>query len=86
MCLIIPSSTILQDILSYYESVSTVAVAYFYFDFNDRDKQKLENLLRSLIKQLLMRGQIIPDSLQKLYNQSNQPGFSQRFRISCSFS
>ena len=29
-----------------------VAVAYFYFDFNDAEKQKSDNMIRSIVKQL----------------------------------
>jgi hypothetical protein len=52
------------------------AVTYFYFDFNDKEKQKHENLIRSLIIQLSVQNvdAKIPDVLQKLYavNQNGQ--------------
>lgn len=45
------SSTIIAQI---YETCifDEVAVAYFYFDFNDIEKQKSENMIRSIVKQL----------------------------------
>ena len=48
-------------------------VAYFYFDFNDSDKQTCNNLIRSLIKQLSMQNIGIPKSLKDLYT-SKQDG------------
>ena len=55
----------------------TVAVAYFYFDFNNSDKQTTEKLIRSLIVQLLAQCQQSSESLQSAYSRSqngqNQP-------------
>ena len=42
-------STILQDMLDQY---SNSAVLYFYFDFNDAEKQRHEKMIRSVICQL----------------------------------
>ena len=54
-----------------------VAVVYFYFDFNDLDKQRTENLIRSFIVQLSAQCLDLPKSLQLAYSQSqngqNQP-------------
>lgn len=47
-------SFILQDVLDSYRAKPNSAVLFFYFDFNDTDKQKHERLLRSLICQLSM--------------------------------
>jgi hypothetical protein len=42
-------------------------MAYFYFDFRDVDKQKLRNLLPSLLIQLSARSDLCCDILSQLY-------------------
>ena len=46
------SSTILQNVLDQCSEKSNSAVLFFYFDFNAREKQRNENMIRSLICQL----------------------------------
>ena len=46
------SSTILRDVLEQHHSEPNSAVLFFYFDFNDAEKQRHEKVLRSLICQL----------------------------------
>ena len=71
------SSTIIQDVISSYHSEQTMAVAYFYFDFSDPEKQRAEKLIRSLLVQLSAKCLYLPESLQSAYNRSqngqNQP-------------
>ena len=43
-------------------------MAYFYFDFTDVDKQKLSNLLSSLLIQLSARSDTCVDILSRLYS------------------
>ena len=43
-------------------------IAYFYFDFRDVDKQKLQNLLPSLLIQLSARSDPCCDTLSRLYS------------------
>ena len=43
-------------------------MAYFYFDFRDLDKQKLHNLLPSLLAQLSARSDPCHDILSQLYH------------------
>jgi hypothetical protein len=44
------------------------SLAYFYFDFRDVDKQKLSNVLPSLLIQLSARSDICCDKLSQLYS------------------
>jgi hypothetical protein len=44
------------------------SMAYFYFDFRDVDKQKLRNLLPSLLIQLSARSESSCDILSRLYS------------------
>ena len=60
----------IQDVVSHYQSEPTTAVVYFYFDFNDLDKQHTKNLISSLIVQLSAQSPHLPDSLQSAYSRS----------------
>ena len=46
----------------------SASMAYFYFDFRDVDKQKLSNLLPSLLIQLSSRSEPYCDILSRLYS------------------
>ncbi|MCJ1403803.1 hypothetical protein MMC11_007026 [Xylographa trunciseda] len=60
-------STIIQSIISHCQSDSALAVCFYYFDFNDIEKQKPENLVRSLIGQLPLQSGNSFASLDALY-------------------
>lgn len=57
------SSTIVLDLLEDAPS----STFYFYFDFNDSRKQYLDNLVRSIISQLMSTHQSIPEPLISLF-------------------
>jgi len=60
-------------------------MAYFYFDFRDVDKQKLQNLLPSLLIQLSALSDSCCDTLSRLYSSHNR-GFrkpNDRAMIEC---
>ena len=61
------SSSIIQDIMTLTDS-EKASMAYFYFDFRDVDKQKLQNLLPSLLIQLSARSDFRCDTLSCLYS------------------
>jgi ankyrin repeat domain-containing protein 50 len=44
-----------------------IALAYFYFDFNDPEKQKTSNLVSSLLAQLCNKLDDLPEQLKMLY-------------------
>ena len=48
----ISSSAAIEETLALRKTNQPPAVAFFYFDFSDHEKQKYDNLLRSLIVQL----------------------------------
>jgi len=62
--------------MSHCQADATFGVAYFYFDFNDREKQRHEGLVRSLITQLSTQSAKTPEALQALYSR-NQNGQQQ---------
>ncbi|KAH6667724.1 hypothetical protein B0J14DRAFT_170784 [Halenospora varia] len=63
-------STIIEHVKSLYESDSAVAIAYFYFDFNDTEKQRHEKYLRSLIEQFSVQSVKSMDALNILFARS----------------
>lgn len=60
------SSTILKDVFLHCDKNSGYVVAYFYFDFNDIQKQDTERMLRSLVVQFSQKSVDIPLSLNAL--------------------
>ena len=60
-------------------------MAYFYFDFRDVDKQKLSNLLPSLLMQLSARSDPCCDILSRLYSSCDRGGLkpSDRAMVEC---
>ncbi|KAL9038976.1 MAG: hypothetical protein Q9214_005064 [Letrouitia sp. 1 TL-2023] len=63
-------STIVHHLIDYCESKQDSKVGYFFFDFNDIEKQKSENLVRSLISQFLFKSPNVPEILSTLFSQS----------------
>jgi hypothetical protein len=61
------SSTIIEDIKALCET-SQASLAYFYFDFRSANKQRLRDLLPSLLTQLSARSTARCDILSKLYS------------------
>jgi hypothetical protein len=70
------SSTIIENLLKDHFQDSKANIAYFYFDFNDIQKQTVEGCLRSLLRHLSARG--LPAIVEALYKQAQerqtQPG------------
>ncbi|KAL9607615.1 MAG: hypothetical protein Q9167_007486 [Letrouitia subvulpina] len=63
-------STIVHNMIDYCASNQDSHVIYFFFDFNDVEKQKSENLIRSLITQFLFKSPDVPEFLNMLFSQS----------------
>src|SRR5437016_10885414 len=64
------SSTIIENILGNHTHNSKANVAYFYFDFNDIQKQNVEGCLRSLLRQLSARE--LPVVVEVLHKQAQE--------------
>lgn len=64
------SSTIIEAIFDHCSNNSSLAVLYFYFDFNDAEKQRPESTIRSLIIQLSLQCISVPQTLNSLYRTS----------------
>lgn len=61
------SSAVIQDLLQSCAGDPGKIIVYFYFDFNDAQKQKSEFMLRSLISQLSEHCVKIPAALESLF-------------------
>lgn len=73
------SSTVLEDVLSFAKDDPGKAVAYFYFDFNDREKQDSRLMVRSLVSQLSRQSIKLTLTLEILFSESEaqrQPSLS----------
>ncbi|KAI1663601.1 HET domain containing protein [Pyrenophora tritici-repentis] len=61
------SSTIIEHLLQHCHDDTSIVTAYFYFDFNDTQKQDPELMLRSLLCQFLQRSVVIPKGVDALF-------------------
>ncbi|KAH7359929.1 hypothetical protein BKA66DRAFT_562105 [Pyrenochaeta sp. MPI-SDFR-AT-0127] len=81
------SSAILQDVLQHCDESPGYVTAYFYFDFNDMEKQNAELMLRSLICQLARQAVDVPTSLDTLFssheNGKRQPSLDALLQVAC---
>lgn len=68
------SSTIINEVLQESRSKSDVAVAYFYFDFNDVEKQKPDRMIRSIITQLSRQSTRNLGELESLFSTCDNGG------------
>jgi hypothetical protein len=62
------SSTVIEHLLQHCHSDTRMVTAYFYFDFNDAQKQDPKLMLRSLLCQLVQRLVIIPKGVEALFS------------------
>lgn len=60
-------STVVEDIASRCHAGGGTILAYYYFDFNESEKQTYEGLLRSLITQLFGQCLEIPETMEALF-------------------
>jgi hypothetical protein len=58
------------------DDFATEAIAYIYFDYNDPKSFQPENIIRSLLKQLLFSWPIIPDGVEEHYDICSKKGKS----------
>ena len=65
------SSTIIEHLLQHCHDNASMVTAYFYFDFNDTQKQDPELMLRSLLTQLLQRLSTMPKGVDALFSACN---------------
>jgi hypothetical protein len=61
------SAASLHHILQHKESYPNRIVSYFYFDFNDAEKQSSRKAIRSLLFQFAQQGSDVVEKLERLY-------------------
>lgn len=61
------SAGIIENMQEYCNNDPTRALAFFFFDFNDVEKQDPTNMLKSLLSQLLIRCTRLPDAVRALH-------------------
>ena len=67
-------STVVEHVLHVCVTTSDIAVLYFFFDFNDTEKQQHESMMRSLLSQLSMHFLSVPPVLETLYTSCMEGG------------
>jgi hypothetical protein len=65
------SSTVVENVLQHCANEPGKVVAYFYFVFNDQEKQLSQLMVRSLISQLSQKCTTVPAILEKLFASCN---------------
>lgn len=74
------AATIIENIKDHCGLKPSTAVAFFYFDFADNEKQPCGNMIRSLITQLSTQNTHMPQALASLYSSCSdgqtQPSFN----------
>ena len=73
-----PSSTIIEHLSGLCRIDRSKILAYWYFNFRDERTQNIDNLLRSLIRQLGAKADALPQAISELRNEykaaGTQPG------------
>ena len=72
-------STVVEHFLHVSATTSDIAVLYFFFDFNDTEKQQHESMMRSLLSQLSMHFVNVPLVLETLYSSCMEGGREPNF-------
>lgn len=58
------TAIVVNDLITRFRNDPTIGIAYIYFNFRQRDEQRIENLMASLLKQLA-RNRSFPESVKK---------------------
>jgi hypothetical protein len=61
------SAGIIEDLQGYCDVDPARSLAFFFFDFNDAEKQDPVNMVKSLLSQFLNRCDRVPDTVRSLY-------------------
>jgi hypothetical protein len=62
------SSTVIKHLLQHCHDDTRMVTAYFYFNFNNIQKQDPERMLRSLLRQFLQRSVVILKGVDALFS------------------
>ncbi|PON28597.1 AGC/PKA protein kinase [Trichoderma gamsii] len=65
------TAIVINDLITRFGNDPTIGIAYIYFNFRQKDEQKIEYLMASLLKQLA-RSQSFPESVKDLFSQHKE--------------
>ncbi|GAB7358286.1 hypothetical protein MBLNU230_g2360t1 [Neophaeotheca triangularis] len=68
------NASIIADLQDYCDQDPARSLAFFFFDFNDAEKQVPINMVKSILSQLLDKCPHVPETLQSLYNTCRNGG------------
>jgi hypothetical protein len=66
------TAIVIDDLFTRFKNEQTIGIAYMYCHFRERDQQKTENLLASLLKQLAQGRSTIPQSVKWLHEEHHK--------------
>jgi hypothetical protein len=79
------TSIVVDDLYNRFHNDATVGIAYVYCNFRQQDKQKVDHLLASLLKQLAESQPSLPASVRDLYDRHKakrtQPSLDEISRV-----
>jgi hypothetical protein len=67
------TSIVIEDLITRFHDDPSIGIAFVYCNFRPQHKQKAEDLLASLLKQLA-QGQSLPDRIMSLHNKHKDKG------------
>ena len=62
------TSIVVENLLTRFKNKQSVGIAYVYCNFRSQDQQRAEDLLASLLKQLIQGRPSLPESVKSLHN------------------
>ncbi|KAF4497149.1 hypothetical protein FAGAP_6672 [Fusarium agapanthi] len=68
------TSIVINELTTRFGDDNTVGIAYIYGNYRQHDEQKLDHLLKSLLKQLIQGQSSMPANVKSLYNKHNING------------
>jgi hypothetical protein len=66
------TSVVVDDLITRFQNNPTISIVYIYCNFKLKDKQKINDLLMSLLKQLAQSQSYLPRSVQDLYDRHKE--------------
>jgi len=70
------TSIVVEHLLTEFQNDINIGIAYIYCNYRRREKQKLVDLLESLLKQLVQKQPSMPESIKSLYKHHRDRGTS----------
>ena len=79
------TAIVVEKLFTKFRNDTSIGIAFLYCNYNKRDEQKIEDLLSSLLKQLIQEQSSVPKSVEDLYDQFKgkrmRPSFDEISRV-----